>query len=80
MAAEATAASLAAEGTSAGAGAFAAAGTAIKAFVLANPITLAGVAGIAIGVIGYRALVHPPGHEHAHEHEEQEEAAEASAT
>lgn len=77
MAAEATAANLAAEGTSAGASALATAGAAIKAFVLANPVTLAGVAGIVIGAIGYRLLAH---NDHDHDHEGEEEAEEAPAS
>lgn len=83
MAAEATAANLAAEGTSAGLGALTTASAAIKAFVLANPITLAGVAGIVIGALGYRVLAH---RDHEHEEEEattpegNEEAAEAPAS
>ena len=43
---------------SAGTGTFATAGAAIKAFVLANSVSLAGVAGIIIGVVGYRLLHH----------------------
>ncbi|GEM_PF-5780494 len=46
---------------SAGSGTFATAGAAIKAFVLANPVGLAGVAGIIVGVLGYRLLHHEPG-------------------
>lgn len=77
MAAEATAANLAAEGTSAGASAFTAAGAAIKAFVLANPATLAAVAGIVIGAVGYSMLAN---RDHDHDHEDEVvEAEKASA-
>ncbi len=74
MAAEATAANLAAEGTSAGASAIATAGTAVKAFVLANPAAVAGIAVIVIGAIGYRLLGNRG---HDHDHEGEDEAAEA---
>lgn len=77
MAAEATAANLAAEGTSAGASAITAAGAAIKAFVLANPAALAAIAGIVIGALGYRFLAH---RDHEHDHEGEDEAAEAAET
>ena len=77
MAAAATAANLATEGTSAGVSAITAAGAAIKAFVLTNPATLAGVAGIVIGALGYRLLAHHD-HEHNHDHEGEDEAAEAA--
>lgn len=50
-------------------GIFPAAGAAIKAFVLANPVALAGIAGIVIGVLGYRILAHGD-HDNAHEPEE----------
>jgi hypothetical protein len=56
MATETGAAALAAEGASAGLGAVSYAGAAIKAFVLSNPVSLAGVAGVAIGVLGYHLL------------------------
>lgn len=46
-------------------GTAAAAGAAIKAFVLANPVVLAGIAGIVIGVLGYGMLAH---HDHDHTH------------
>jgi hypothetical protein len=75
MAAEATAANLAAEGTSAGASAITAAGAAIKAFVLANPAALAGIAGIVIGALGYRVLAN---RDHEHDHEGEDEAAETA--
>ncbi|GEM_PF-6268989 len=83
MAAEATAANLAAEGTSAGASAITATGAAIKAFVLANPAALAGIAGIIVGALGYRVLAHrghDHDHEHDHEHEGEGEVAEAAAS
>ena len=85
MAAEATAANLAAEGTSAGASAIATAGAAIKAFVLANPVTLAGVVGIVVGAIGYRVLAnrdhdHDHDHDHEHEHDVEAETAEVPAS
>lgn len=80
MAAEATAANLAAEGTTAGASAIATAGAAIKAFVLANPVTLAGVVGIVVGAVGYRLLAHHDhDHDHDHAHDAEAETAEASA-
>jgi hypothetical protein len=56
MATETGAAALAAEGASAGLGAVSYAGAAIKAFVLSNPVSLAGVAGVAVGVLGYHLL------------------------
>ncbi|MGB5736821.1 MAG: hypothetical protein WBM40_20510 [Thiohalocapsa sp.] len=56
MATEAGVAALAAEGTSSGIGAISAAGAGIKAFVLSNPASLAAVAGIAVGVLGYHFL------------------------
>ena len=59
---------------SAGPGNLTAAGAAIKAFVLANPATLAAIAGIVIGALGYRLLAH---HDHEHDHEGEDEAAEA---
>ena len=74
MAAEATAANLAAEGTSAGASAITTAGAAIKAFVLTNPAALAAIAGIVIGALGYRIWTHRD-----HDHEGEDEAAEAEA-
>ena len=58
---------------SAGPGNLTAAGAAIKAFVLANPATLAAIAGIVIGALGYRLLAH-------HDHEGEDEAAEAPAS
>jgi hypothetical protein len=70
MAAEATAANLAAQGTSAGASALTTTGVAIKAFILANPVALAGIAGIAIGAIGYSMLTR-------HDHDEGEACCEA---
>lgn len=79
MAAETTAANLAAEGTSAGASALTTAGAAIKAFVLANPVTLAGIAGIVIGAVGYRILTQRD-HDHDHDHDEEIAEAEETAT
>ena len=82
MAVEATAANLAADGASAGVGALTATGAAVKAFILANPATIAGVVGIAIGLVAYRAWANR-GHEHEegceHSHEDHAKAAEPSA-
>lgn len=59
MATEATAAAtVASEGASAGLGALSAAGVAVKAFVLANPVPIAAVAAVIIGVVAYRAVTH----------------------
>jgi hypothetical protein len=76
MATEATAAALAAEGTSAGAGALTAVGTGLKAFLLANPVSLAAVAGLVVGAGGYYLLARQ-GNKQEHEHEETEEAGKA---
>lgn len=56
MAAETSAGSgLVAEGATAGFDALAAAGTGAKAFVLANPLTMAALGGVLVGVGGYYA-------------------------
>ncbi len=47
---------MATEVAAAGAGAISAAGAAIQGFVLSNPVSLAGVAGLVIGVLGYHFL------------------------
>lgn len=47
---------MATEIAAAGAGAISAAGAAIQGFVLNNPVSLAGVAGLVIGVLGYHFL------------------------
>ena len=80
MAAEATAANLAKEGTYAGASAITTAGAAIKAFALANPIGLAAVGGIVVGVLGYRLLVHDDQEGEAAEATDTEQAEEAPAS
>jgi hypothetical protein len=81
MATETAAATLAAEGASAGLGAASAAGAAIKAFVLSNPVSLAGVAGLVVGVVGYHFLFdHGGSDDDEHPHAEGDaEAAEPSA-
>jgi hypothetical protein len=76
MATEATAAALAAEGASAGAGALAAVGTGLKALVLANPASLAAVVGLVVGAGGYYLLA-GRGKQQEQEHEEGEEAEKA---
>lgn len=43
---------------SANAGNLTTGGASLKAFVLAHPVSLALIAGIAVGVIGYRFLHH----------------------
>lgn len=77
MATETAAATLAAEGASAGLGAASAAGAAIKTLVLSNPVSLAGIAGIVVGVVGYHFLFNS-GESHDHEHEHAEGVAEAA--
>ncbi len=62
---------------SAGPGNLTVAGAAIKAFVLANPAALAGVAGIVIGALGYRMFAN---RDHEHDHEGEGEAAESAET
>jgi hypothetical protein len=56
MVSETAAAAIASEGASGGLGAVSAAGVAIKAFVLSNPMSLAGIAGVVVGVLGYHFL------------------------
>jgi len=56
MATETGAAAIAAENASGGIGAVSSAGAAIKGFVLSNPISLAAVAGLVVGVLGYHFL------------------------
>lgn len=79
MATETGAAALAAEGASAGLGAVSAAGAAIKAFVLSNPISLAAVAGVAIGALGYHFLFDRGEPHEGEDAEGQGDAAEPSA-
>jgi hypothetical protein len=77
MATETAAATLAAEGASAGLSAAASAGAAIKALVLNNPVSLAGVAGLAVGILGYHFLF-DHGEAHVADDEPAEEKAEAA--
>ncbi|MGB5735142.1 MAG: hypothetical protein WBM40_11950 [Thiohalocapsa sp.] len=56
MATETAAATLAAGGAAAGIDAVSTAGAAIKALVLSNPMSLAAVGGLVVGVLGYHFL------------------------
>lgn len=77
MATETAVANLAAEGASAGLSAASAAGAAIKAFVLSNPVSVVGVAGVVVGLVGYHFLF-SQGDSHDGEHRHAEGDAKAA--
>jgi hypothetical protein len=82
-AAATAAAAVAAENASGGIGAVSAAAAGVKAFVLSNPVMLAGVGGLVVGFVGYHFLFdHGESMEGDHEHQDGEvdaKAAEPSA-